>query len=234
MSAGPSSLRTRILNLGLQAKLLWLTVLLSVVPLLLLGVFTYQTSQTVLLAVSDRQIRSILAERRLFVRTVMEEVESLIANVSGQDVLKTVLAMPAGGMSDYDRLATQAKIGYVLSGYINLKGLVSIDVFAPGGTTFHVGDTLDVSETRTDLEHRLMTAAAASNDPVYWSGLEDNINSASAYAQVITAVKRLPSRGATPRETPCSWSATIRPSCRKPSSPTRSRSRSSSTRATGS
>jgi|GEM_PF-4463639 signal transduction histidine kinase len=200
MSSRPSSLRTRILNLGLQAKLLWVTVLLSVVPLLLLGVFTYQTSQAVLLAVSDRQIRSILAERRLFVRNVMEEVESLIANVSGQDVLKAVLDRPTGNMSDYDRLATQAKIGYVLSGYINLKGLVSIDVFAPGGTTFHVGDTLDVSETRMDIVRRLMKAAAASSDTVYWSGLEDNINSASAYAQVITAVKRLPSERGDPAE----------------------------------
>lgn len=196
----PSPWRTRVLDLGLQAKLVWMTLLLSVVPLLLLGVFTYQTSQTVLLAVSDRQIRALLAERRLFVRTVMEEVESLIANVSGQDVLKAVLELPAGNMSDYDRLSTQAKIGYVLSGYINLKGLVSIDVFAPGGTTFHVGDTLEPSETRTDLVHQLLQAAAASPDPVYWSGLEDNLNASSAYRQVITAVKRLPSRRASPSE----------------------------------
>jgi len=190
-----SRVNTWILNLGLQSKLLWMTVFLSVVPLLLLGVFTYQSSQSVLQALSARQVHTILEERRRFVQTVMEEIESLIANVSGQDALKAVLNQFPRNTSDYDRLATQAKIGSILSGYINLKGLVSIDVFAPGGTTFHVGDTLELNQPRTDLVRELLEKARLSQATVYWSGLEDNLNASSSYRQVVTAVKRLPARG---------------------------------------
>ncbi|MEI8095439.1 MAG: ATP-binding protein [Spirochaetales bacterium] len=179
---------------GLQAKLTLMTLLLSVVPLLLLGVIAFGVSQNVLKTVNDRQVAIILEQERRFIRTVMGEVESLLANISGQDALKQFLNRPLGTMSDFDRLSTQARIGYILSGYINLKGLVSLDVFAPGGETFHVGDTLEQTQTRTQLVSELLTQAEAAPTAVFWSGLEDNIHSSSAFKKVVTAVKRLPTK----------------------------------------
>lgn len=187
-------------DLRLEAKLLAATLGLSVVPLLLLGILSFQTSSTVLQSVSEQQDRKILEGKKRFVLTVMGEVESLIANVSGQDALKSILARPLGDMSDYDKLSTQARIGYILSGYINLKGLVSIDVFARGGTTFHVGDTLEMIQTREPLVRRLTDQAAGAETAVYWSGVEVNINTSSAYDKVINAVKRLPSRTGDPAD----------------------------------
>lgn len=187
-------------DLRLEAKLLVVTLGLSVIPLVLLGLLSFQTSWNVLWSMAEQQDRRILEAKKRFVVTVMGEVESLVANVSGQDALKTILARPLGGMSDYDKLSTQAKIGYILSGYINLKGLVSIDVFARGGTTFHVGDTLEMTQTRDPLVRTLAEQAALAPTAVYWSGVEANINTSSAYAKVINAVKRLPSRTGDPAD----------------------------------
>jgi signal transduction histidine kinase len=177
-----------------------MTVLVSVVPLLLLGGLSIVVSRTVLESAGQRQVSIILGEERRFVTTVMEEVESLVANLSGLDVLQQVLDRPRGTTGDFDRLATQAKIGYILSGYIDLKGLVSIDVFAPGGEVFHVGDTLELNQPRLDLVARLREQAGHSASVVYWSGVEDNINTASAFRKVITAVKRLRSHGGSDQE----------------------------------
>jgi len=163
-------------------------------------VASFQTSSSVLQVVSDQQVRKTLEEKRRFVLAVLDEVESLIANVSGQDALKAVLARPLGDMSDYDTLSTQAKIGYILSGYINLKGLVSIDVLTRGGTSFHVGDTLAMAGTRGPLVRKLFDEAATAATSVYWSGLEDNINANSSYPKVINAVKRISSRTGDPQD----------------------------------
>lgn len=86
------------------------TLVLSVVPLVLLGLFSFQTSYSVLQSVSDQQVRKVLEEERRFVATVMDRVESLIADVSGLDALRVVLAKPLGDMSDYEKLSTQARI----------------------------------------------------------------------------------------------------------------------------
>lgn len=176
---------------GLRFRLTLLVLIVSVVPLLVLGVLSFQVSQSVVQALSERDVKLILEHERRFVLTVMDDVESLIANVSGQDALKQFLARTTGQMSDYERLSTQARIGYILSGYIELKGLVSIDVFSPSGQTFHVGDTLDLNQTREDLVEALKVRAKESGSTVYWSGVEDNVNDSSSYKKVITAVKRL-------------------------------------------
>lgn len=168
-----------------------MTVLLTGVPLVLLGILTLESSQVVLQATSDRQGRAILEERRRFIQTLMEEVESLAANVAGQEAILSELQRPAHAMGDYDRLATQAKIGSVLSGYVNLKGLVSIDVFAPSGVVFHGGDTLDVGPVAVDEVDRLLKATSDSTTSVYWSGTEVNLNGNSSFHRVVTATKLL-------------------------------------------
>ncbi len=58
---------------------------------------------------------------------------------------------------DYGHLATQAHIGYILNGYLNLDGLVSIDLFSADSQHFHVGDTLNGS--RLDKAARVFRPA---------------------------------------------------------------------------
>lgn len=186
--------QTSIRNMGIRAKLLWMTLFLSGLPLVLLSVFTIQTAHAVLQSALERQDRTILEERRRFIQTVMDEVESLVANVASQDAIREVLNRIPHTMSDYDRLATQAKIGYIMAGYVNLRGLVAIDVIGAGGETFHVGNSLNFSRLHPDWGSRLFEAARASHTSVSWGGIESNGSSPSSLPPVVTAVKLLPGR----------------------------------------
>ena len=67
----------------------------------------------------------------------MDNVESLVANLSGNDEINTAMSSDTS-KSSYDKLTTQAKIGYILSGYTNLKGLVSIDIFSNDNTHYRL------------------------------------------------------------------------------------------------
>src|SRR6185436_7016908 len=95
---------------------------------------------------------------------------------SGVEGISTGLATPFDPADNYARLSMQARIGYILNGYVNIRGLVSIDIFSERGAHYHVGDTLDVGVLRRDLLDDLRRRTAASTRPVYWAGLVDNVN----------------------------------------------------------
>ena len=89
----------------------------------------------------------------------------------------------------FTNLATQARIGYILNSYLNIKGLVSIEIFTSEGAHYHVGDTLDVAHVRHDVRQRIYDGALASPSIVHWAGVEDNVNGNSSYRKVIAAAK---------------------------------------------
>lgn len=66
-------------------------------------------------------------------RFTLKEIESLIANISGVEDISTALSQEDSLQNDYDKLRLQAKIGYILNGYINIEGLESIDIFLTMG-----------------------------------------------------------------------------------------------------
>src|SRR6185436_7936622 len=108
---------------------------------------------------------------------------------SGVEGISTGLATPFDPADNYARLSMQARIGYILNGYVNIKGLVSIDIFSRSGAQYHVGDTLDVGRRRLDVLNALRVQAAASPRPVYWAGIVDNVNGNSRHPRVISAAK---------------------------------------------
>jgi signal transduction histidine kinase len=171
-------------------------ILFGIVPLLFLGVASMiQVNRTFKNTAIDFQSESI-KQGRMYINLVMEDVESLIANLSGIDDIINALAVNSAE-SSYERLTTQAKIGYILSGYTNLKGLVSIDLFTMNGAHYHVGETLNATNVNEELLGTLFKETRASGGYVHWRGIEENINLDSAYPAVITATKilSLPSGG---------------------------------------
>lgn len=162
----------------------------AIIPLLVVTVASYVISKNVI----QRRVSSYALEltnrQKDYLELTLAEVESLIANISSVDEIKNVLASPPDVNDDYVRLATQARIGYILSGYTNLHGLVSIDIFAQDGTHYHVGDTLNVKEIRVDVKNRIYNEAVNA-DRVLWTGVEDNVNANSKNARVITAARVL-------------------------------------------
>ncbi|HEY9736202.1 MAG TPA: response regulator, partial [Trichocoleus sp.] len=59
------------------------------------------------------------------------------------------------------------------------------------GNRYHVGDTLNISEVRNHLKHRIFLQALDRDRHVAWVGIEDNVNVNSSVPRVITAAKIL-------------------------------------------
>jgi len=180
-------------NANISVKLTGFLLLISVVPLLFLEFSSSNVAKKTILAMASSYSAQLLANQRDYLNLQMDQVENLASNIGSVEEINRVLGAPIDlGIENnraYDSLATQARIGYILSGYSNLKGLVSIDLFTLQGTQFHVGDTLDVSAKRSELRDALFKQALQSPDPVVWHGIEDNVNAASSYKKVIVASK---------------------------------------------
>jgi len=161
------------------------------VPLLFFGIFSLHSVSIILKDEIDAYHTDIVNEKKSFLEHTSDDVESVIANLSGLQDIKETLEKNVNDASLYQKLATQAKMGYILSGYTNLRGLVSIDIFSTRNEQYHVGETLDVSSINIELKDRLYQEAKQANRSVYWSGIEENINLNSEHKYVINAVKIL-------------------------------------------
>ncbi|MBK9616428.1 MAG: response regulator [Uliginosibacterium sp.] len=178
---------------NISVKLTAFLLLISVVPLLLLEFSSSNIAEKTIVNMASNYTTQLLANQRDYLNLQMDQVENLASNVGSVEEINRVLGASADSEANtnraYNALATQARIGYILSGYSNLKGLVSIDLFTTGGRQFHVGDTLHVSAERTGLRKALFQESLQAKTPLTWHGVEDNINVASSTKKVIVASK---------------------------------------------
>ncbi|NBC33846.1 MAG: PAS domain-containing protein [Alphaproteobacteria bacterium] len=159
------------------------------IPLALLGGVSYYFSRQTVEKLSDRFVAEVLAGRRDLLELQARQIESLVANISGVEGIVSALRETSAAADTYTRLATQARIGYILNGYLNIEGLVSIDILAADGRHFHVGETLDVEIGDGARAAQVFDRAAASDRPVHWFGVVDSLNANSSHRQVISAAK---------------------------------------------
>ncbi|AFQ45432.1 hybrid sensor histidine kinase/response regulator [Desulfosporosinus meridiei] len=179
------------LRLNITEKLLIYLLLACIVPLAFLGLMSYSKSKSILKEEIDKTSINLLEEKKRYLEVIMEEVEGLVANLSSIEDIKDVLAKNGEGITDFERLATQARIGYLLSSFTNLKGLVSIDIYSLSGEHYHVGDTLDVQDINTDSKNEILNKALYSESSILWQGIEDNLNLKSNNKKVILIGKVL-------------------------------------------
>ncbi|MBW7882501.1 MAG: response regulator [Caldilineaceae bacterium] len=180
-------------RISITWKFLIFVLVTSVLPLMTMGWISYQVAQDIIRHQASTYTRELVAEHRLYLDRLHQEVESLIANLSSLQDIKQIASQETETTDDYTRLATQARIGYILSGYSNLKGLVSIDLFTNSGAHYHVGDTLNVQEIQQETLSAIYQSALNARSDVVWMGIQENVNVASSHAQVITAAKALSS-----------------------------------------
>ena len=176
-------------NPSLALSLASILLLASVVPLLVLGVISDNVSRSVIKQDVTNYAQTLVNAQRDYLDVLFQEIESLIINISGVDDIKTAIDDAAKSPDEYTRLATHARIGYILSGYSDVKGLVSIDIFTPGGAHYHVGDTLNVQEINQALLDTVKKNASDSSSLVTWVGVVDNVNSNSTNKKVMTAAR---------------------------------------------
>ncbi len=179
------------LHRNITLKFIAYLMFLSVIPLLVLGITSYHISRNILQAEAQRYALQLLRNQRDYLELQLDQVEALLANIAGVETILQALGDPRPRTDVYTRLATQARIGYILNNYLNLKGLTSIDIFTLDGDHYHVGDTLDVGQVDTAAVRQLWQSARDSERLVWWAGVEHNVNVNSTHEQVMTAAKVL-------------------------------------------
>jgi two-component system, sensor histidine kinase and response regulator len=177
--------------LNLSAKLGLFVFAISVIPLLMIGLLSYNVARRVSEEQVTQYTEASLAQQTDYLDLILQQIEALIGSVSGVDAIKIALDETYDPDDDYRRLATQAEIGYILNRFVNLKGLVGIDIFGHNGARYHVGDTLDTEEVNQRVLDALQTRVTGAKDAVVWAGVEDNITIRSSHPQVLTAAKQL-------------------------------------------
>ncbi len=173
---------------SITLKLTGYLLAVSVAPLLVFGITSYDLARSAIVRQASDYNTRLLENQREYLMLQSEQVASLANNIASLEGIGTALATTEPNDS-YSALATKAQIGYILSAFSSLRGLVSIDLVTPRGQHFHVGDTLDDSTVRADVRMRLYTATLNSKQSILWHGVEDNINAASAHRKVLAATK---------------------------------------------
>ncbi len=164
--------------------------LISLSPLLIMGLPSILSTSQILRDETINSRRQLIHQGALYIDLVMNDVESLIANLAGLEELNNALLVDSQE-SSHDKRVTQERIAYILNGYSNLKGLVSIDLFTEAGAHYHVGETLGSTGINTELRDRLFRETAAAGELVNWSGIEPSMISRSELPHAIIASKML-------------------------------------------
>ncbi|MBI5007287.1 MAG: diguanylate cyclase [Nitrosomonadales bacterium] len=181
-------------KLSFSVKLTSFLLMISILPLLTFLIVSYGSIRRTVIDDAVHDNMQMLSYQRDYLNLQMEQIEGLVTNLSSIDEVNAALESSGKHVSvqpSYDTLSTKAHIGYVLSNYSSLHGLVSIDLFALNGIQYHVGDTLNVANVRVDLRDRLLQSSVNSPNQLLWHGVEDNVNTASSSRKVIVATKAI-------------------------------------------
>jgi len=179
----------KYISKSITVKFVIYMLIIGLIPLLVFGVLAIMGFNDILRDEAERFNSEVVKEKKVYLEHLMDDVESVIVNISGIEEIKDTLSQDSLNDSVFQKLTTQAKIGYILSGYINLKGLVSIDLFSESNMHYYVGETLNTNRINIELKDKILQEAIDSKRNIYWSGLEENINLNSKSHYVINAVK---------------------------------------------
>ena len=178
------------LRASISLKLTAFLLVISVVPLGLYLLVSYSVTRDTIVDLATQHSRQLLNNQRDYLELQMDQIVGLMSNLSG--VAEVDQIMTAGDrqrQNAYDRLATNARIGYILSNYTGLRGLVSLDIFTVGGLHFHVGDAIQNSEIDSATRDRLLRDSISAGSAIAWHGVEENINTGSDNRKVLVATK---------------------------------------------
>ena len=174
-------------NINIIYKFIGYLVLFSIVPLLVMSIVSFTTSANIVRNQSENYTQEIVTTQLDYLELEQSQIESLVTTIAGVEAIRDSVSDENASSGTFSRLSTEAKIGYALNSYINIEGLVSIDLFANNGLYYSVGDTLLIENTRLDIQEKIWQEALVSNQQVFWAGIEDNINNDSPHLQVVTA-----------------------------------------------
>ncbi|PRC91223.1 ATP-binding protein [Solimicrobium silvestre] len=182
------------LKLNIIYKLIGYLVIVSALPLLIFAIISYDVVRDTILDLTGQYSTQLVGNQRDYLQQqVVEQIENLATRIASSEEISAVLVKADSTNNrehnTFDELSTQAEIRQSLSLYSSLKGIVSIDLFSVRGHQFYVGDTLSEPLVDDKVRVALFIAAIAEKKPVYWRGVENNLNTASTAHKVLTAIK---------------------------------------------
>ena len=177
-------------HLNITARLVGYLLVAGIVPLLVFGLVAFQIARDIVITQAGEYDQRLVSDTSSYLRLYRNQVEDLAANIVGNEAIARALHdADSRAASSYEVLNTKAQLGYILNGFVRVKGLVSLDLFSLKGQHFHVGETLNVSGIQVDVVHRMIQEASATDNALVWRGIEDNINTASLQKKVITVTR---------------------------------------------
>jgi len=181
------------LRISISTRLLSYLLLAGIVPLVLLGVSSFEISRRIIIRQAGEFHLQQMTDLRAYLSLYADQIESLSANVAGNEAIGEALKVSTTHekrlADSFSLLTTHAQIGYILNSYVRVKGLVSIDLFSTDEKHFHVGDTLDVRDVDNERVHSMLLEAQENPTPVCWRGIEENLNRASTQKHVLTMTR---------------------------------------------
>lgn len=149
-------------------------IMVSLIPLLLLGGIAGLIASNAVAEYHKSATTSILRSHEDTILGVVSQAENLISAIIGNDAIIEGLKAPESADA-YVTLATQAKIGYVLSNFLSIKGLSLIHLWVPGGPDFRVGSTLYSESIDETIQDRIFSAVVDSGKSLVWLGIQENM-----------------------------------------------------------
>lgn len=178
-------------NPRLTTKLITVLLLVSVVPLSLLGVSSFVILRNVLLEQSQENSQRIVDGLAAYQHLYIKQVEALASSITSNDSINNALfnVDELEATDSFVELNTRANMGYALANYSGLPGVVSIDLFSLKGHHFHVGDTLDAGAVSAVEQQRLFKLASANSLKSHWLGIVPNFSRTAQNKHVQIVVK---------------------------------------------
>jgi len=165
-------LKLKFIKLNIIYKLIGYLAIVSVLPLLIFAVSSYDVVQETILDLTSEYSSQLVSNQRDYLQLQLQQVDNLASRIATIDEIGEV-AVKTDASNDmkldaYDDLSTQAEIRQNLNLYSSLKGVASIDFYTAKGHRFYVGETLSEPDVDMHVRDAMYRTALASDGSLRW------------------------------------------------------------------
>ena len=179
-------------RLNLTGKLLAFLLVAGVLPMILLGLSSFEISKKELIQQAASDNARLASSFASYLRLYQSQIEDIATNLAGNPAIGQALAQAdAGSASTFNVLDMGAQMGYILNNYVRVKGLDSIHLFSVGGAHFQAGQTLAFGQIQKASATALLHEALSAPVPILWRGITDNLSQNAQQPKVISVIRAI-------------------------------------------
>jgi len=177
---------------NLTGKLLAFLLLAGVLPMILLGLSSFEISKQELIQQAASDNARLASSFASYLRLYQSQIEDIATNLAGNAAIGQALAQAdVGTATAYNVLDMGAQMGYILNNYVRIKGLDSIHLFSVGGAHFQAGQTLAFGQIQKATATTLLHEALSAPVPILWRGITDNLSQNAQQPKVVSVIRAI-------------------------------------------